>query len=435
VSARRVERHPKCGESNGASADCAVLGSLRTAKEASALARRHVSIPCTLAAVGPRHLRTLRWYCLVTLSLLPLGAGCESPGVATVGESAVFVLDTVATIRSDEFNRIRTVRFAGENLAILNEGPRQVLIVDRAGQILRRIGRLGRGPGEFQALTDGVWHEDTLYVLDALAHRIHVFSGDSLKREILLRDAGGIAERLFVIGGQLVLVETMPARFPGSPPNRVVRDSIRVLVADAASPSTWREVIRFPGSERFFQPVGQGNLPGRPAFWTTTLVELTSSGVHAADGRSGAIWLFRWNDFEREVWRESLDSVPYVSDSDLALAEERIDALASRRPDIQFREFARASLNVWGGRIPRPFYENVVSDGRVVAVQLYEYSDTPAVIEWAVLAASGGQLGQWRTAPTVRLVGIRGANVVAIATDSLDVESVLLLRSADLTGR
>jgi hypothetical protein len=126
----------------------------------------------------------------------------EFPG-AVLEEAAPFRLKDDPAVRigavegAEEYQWTRPVggaRLSDGHFVILEAIPAELRLFDGSGTFVRRIGRPGGGPGEFQAPNGvAVLPGDTLLVWDSQAQRLTWFStGGGLERERTLREPGGV---------------------------------------------------------------------------------------------------------------------------------------------------------------------------------------------------------------------------------------------------
>ncbi|MEX0892777.1 MAG: 6-bladed beta-propeller [Gemmatimonadota bacterium] len=125
-------------------------------------------------------------------------------------------------------------------------------------------------------------------------------------------------------------------------------------------------------------------------------------------------------------YRDSIAMMALPEAAELAQWEEAVEAQAQR---VQFPDRGRASAQVgidrWGGSIPRPIFEDLISDDALTAVQRYEFGPTHPT-DWLVLDAAGDSVGGWQLPAHIRLLSLEGDRVLALARDSLDVESIIV---------
>lgn len=68
------------------------------------------------------------------------------------------------------------------DLYIVQPEHREVTVLTQEGELVRRIGRDGDGPGDFRSPGAVGWHGDTLWVVDAVNRRITWFHGEEMVR-------------------------------------------------------------------------------------------------------------------------------------------------------------------------------------------------------------------------------------------------------------
>jgi hypothetical protein len=100
----------------------------------------------------------------------------------------------------------------------------EVLVFDRDGQPLRRIGRRGAGPGEFEQVRSIGVRGDTLWVMDQLQARISYFGADGrllstfrLPPAMDARSARPIRSVSVLADGSVLGLPDLPAYEPGGP--------------------------------------------------------------------------------------------------------------------------------------------------------------------------------------------------------------------------
>lgn len=133
----------------------------------------------------------LRIFCWITLviSAILIGdtlLGAQSRRVAPVqGRAARLVLTEVLRLGSafggeDEFGRLVDVEFGGAGrIYLADDLKHQIVVFDSTGRFLRRTGRRGRGPGEFEAPWNiAVDSRDSVFVWDWKLDRVSVLSPD-----------------------------------------------------------------------------------------------------------------------------------------------------------------------------------------------------------------------------------------------------------------
>lgn len=148
------------------------------------------------------------------------------------------------------FSRISDLALGPDgNLYLVQPMEREVTVLSPSGELVRRIGRKGRGPGEF--LTPGTlgWRGDTLWVSDMGSRRITYFLGDEVQRTRTVRVASPRRGWRVVMArpwGDRFMIGLLAGRFtepPGHPNNAFaliavdgsdrVRDTVATLQENA----------------------------------------------------------------------------------------------------------------------------------------------------------------------------------------------------------
>lgn len=63
-----------------------------------------------------------------------------------------------------------------DHLIIVDKKTSSILVFDQNGKFIRSIGSRGKAPGEYVDLTDVIWSDDLLYVLDIAKRKIHQYT-------------------------------------------------------------------------------------------------------------------------------------------------------------------------------------------------------------------------------------------------------------------
>jgi len=348
-----------------------------------------------------------------------------------------FALDTIQVIEDEVIWRVSRVRLGEDGRVFAVVAPGEVLVFGADGTLEHSIGGRGQGPGEFATTPrDLMIAGDSVYVLDSLIRRVSLFVGSEFEESWSFRELPGNAERLQPRDdGTITLALMEGSSVQGSPPGpHFYRRPVRVFEAEGSGLDTWTKLFEFPGVESKVQFLEGGmTRHSSPAFRTTTHYDLTEAGLIAADQRSGRVWTRAWNGTEHTL----LDPPEpvYVSSEELALWETRLrDQLARLRELGQDAELAEISayesLDRWEGQIPRPVYSALVTDGRRIALETYDMrDDVPR--DWVVLDLDGSTVGTWTLPANVTLRAMRWPVLAAVATDAMDVETILLLRVRD----
>ena len=189
----------------------------------------------------------------VGVCLVLAAGGCEpeNPEVRTrTGAPVDLFVDTATVVHSDLLFRVKSVgRIADGGLAVMNQGSRNVLLLDADGDSAATIGRLGEGPGDFLSVTDLDTKGDSILVLDALARRLQLFHRASLVDVWSLREiTGTLAQVTFSPDGAPVVSATRESPYPASEDAmKVLREPVEFHRVD--EPATALETpVEIPGA-------------------------------------------------------------------------------------------------------------------------------------------------------------------------------------------
>jgi hypothetical protein len=339
-------------------------------------------------------------------------------------------LDTVRVVQHERLWQVQTVRFFDDRLVVLNAGSNEVFEFDPSGRLAAAFGRPGQGPGEFGHVRDGWVRGDSVYVLDSLSRRLSMFAAGELARDWSLAAFHDWVERVRVLDdGTVVIGNVRRALGLGAPPGpNFFTDTIDFHALARGSETAWRRMFSIPAGERSVRFIAPGAPSVMiPAWASEVWYELTSDGVIAVENRSGRIGMWTWSG-DSILIRAGPSAATYVSDAELKIWEEAIQVRARTMPDpAVFLAGARAGIERWRGRIPRPVFEDLKSDGATIAVQEYELGrEHPGV--WQILDRAGELHGKFVLPANMRLLTLEGDRLAVVARDSVDVESILVLR-------
>lgn len=371
-----------------------------------------------------------QWSVHAGLLLLIAAAGCEaeSPQEAPAETPVQLALDTVTIIHGDLFHRVEGVRRLPDGgLAVMNTGSLNVLLLDSLGDVVATIGRMGRGPGDFQGMLDMDTSGDSIVVLDGLMRRVQLFRRDSFVTMWSLREITGTPEQVgFSSWGAPVVAFGTPPDIGRDNTMRVLRETVELYRVD--DPTTALETpVELPGDEFFHgRAEGGATFMGMPAFNAWSTYDLTRTGVVAADARDGRVVSFAWGEQAARTLRPPSPPNP-VTEADLDRLWERAEATARRRPDMDYMAFVRQAVEVWGGSVPLPFHETLISDGSEILIKHFA-PGSAAIVDWSLLDENGKTLGIFNLDRATELLSLRDREVLGVGRDSLDVEHVIALR-------
>lgn len=365
--------------------------------------------------------------------------GCGGGGEPSAAPPSEWQIDSVWALRPDDLARIRLMRVASGRLLATERGNPSLMAIRLRDDSALVFGRPGQGPGDLVSITDVFVRKDSVFVLDGTYGRLQrfVLGAGSARADGMwsLPRGFGTAMRVFVHrSGAIVVAFSSGAPRRGTVPDmQVFRDSLLLVEFDRQSLGTGRIIGSVPGMEYVF--VTMPDVPRTfavPPFSATTHFEMLDTGIVVADGRTGAVSLRRWDGAVTLLAPPDTAYAP-VLDHELAASRARAESAAVRvsmrdpAAGERARRLASAATEVWGGRPPRPRLEGLLTDGRTVAVQRYAFGD-PASVEWDMMRIDGTPLGRMVVPGRLRFFHLANDTIAAVSRDSLDVESLLLLR-------
>lgn len=307
------------------------------------------------------------------------------------------------------------------SVAVANGGSQEVLVFDRSGSLLRRLGGEGEGPGEFGSLSSVLALEDSLGVYDSRQRRLSVFGPEGrLVREVALGaraqpgssmalhplSTGDFA--LFVRGG----LRAEPGVF------RPEAESFRISPAGEVL-ATYGS---FPGSELAVIPGAAGAVLFGALTVAATVGEHLVVGLGErpelrAYAPSGSLSrILRWPDADRTVPAER--------------AERFLEAGLEEMPEAQ-----RPQMRAMFERLPKadrlPPYEDLIGSdagdlwvGGYVGPERAMPDFRDPVRPWLVFDPAGALQASLQSPEGFRPLAVHGDELVGVFTDALGVESV-----------
>jgi hypothetical protein len=241
----------------------------------------------------------MRTASLVALTLVATGTvKSQSPRTITypaVAASAIVQLSTPElTIPQDncELNGVNGVVLqASGGIVVSNAGDRQLCFFDARGRFLKKVGRRGAGPGEFEAMRDvGLYRGDSIVVTDPMPRRVSIFGpAGEVGRQFHLQSPdtlGNPVRTLALVSGDILQsfseIKTMA-------PQKEAITFYQQFVRANASGVTGSRVVRLVESEHFVQALRPEEGMGNVAYWNlqwgrSTSISSTASGFIAGDG-------------------------------------------------------------------------------------------------------------------------------------------------------
>lgn len=361
-----------------------------------------------------------------------LGAvsGCDSTHREPVG--TVQVLEAVPQVQSGaeiEFSQITDIDVDSRGYIYAGDALAGIVVMTEDGTLVRRFGRKGFGPGEFESVsTVHLLSGDSLYVYDGAALRATVYLPHSQHVAYTVRLPQ--SEFAFPIDVQPTPSGFLLAHFRrvnGDVPIAGQRrgDVLRVLNRDGSirldsalvvSELESIEVRENGGSGFFFPRFARQSLvrwgeDGRIySLWTDS----TRISIHDAEGRSHGSFTAH---------------LPFPR---LPIAAATIDSLSERNAGAGFtrrslEEAFRGRWQTW------PLVQDMLVDDQS-RIWLQPVTQAPEA-SWLAFDTKGRQLATLRLPRSVRPRLIRGDRMYAVSTDSLDVETLVVYRLAPSSTR
>jgi hypothetical protein len=299
----------------------------------------------------------------------------------------------------------------------------QLLVFSPDGSVLRKLGRKGRGPGEFEQIQSvRVLPGDSIYVFDASLDRATVFAPGSDRPSYSVNL--GSSSMLFPYW-----TGPLPSRgrifaayragfndddWNGKPRNR--KEVLRILNADGslqmdsvlASNETEALVFRGQFNGVTYNPFGRGTVYaiGGDDHLYTAWTGALEIGVYSPDGRRVRTIRPAITPAPRPITGRDRDSV--------------VSALANNIPAAQVRRaFAEIGSDSWP-----LFRELVVDDARNVWLGLLGKHGEP--VHWTAFNQAGAQVASMDLPENVSLRVVRGSRAYGIELDQDDVPRVVI---------
>lgn len=317
--------------------------------------------------------------------------------------------------------------FAGRILpdgtvVIGDNGSRELRYYAPDGTWLRSAGRQGKGPGEFESITAIFTLGDSLYVFDGHLGRMSVFTGNGrcVRTFSILSD--GLS---WPIG---------------------IKDDRRLLAASG----TGAAGVAHAGLVVDSSDYGWYDLDGRPLAFAARLQAGTRVAVIGEDG----VRTVQEAPFAAApsaivagtgiLFSDGEGSIRFLDASGHVVRTSRLPARPVEVPDEAVDAYRRERLSRAGARrarvalvlrnSPFPGYYPVIAQlaGGSCGVWAQRYRtarDTDT--EWFVLGTAGSLRARYAAPGKVRVLDVRGRQVLAVRTDELGVETVGFLVPAD----
>jgi len=391
------------------------------------------------------------------LAPLWIVVGCESPAgridVVTVRDSAgVHIVENlrptwtapwhvdpepILTIGSAEGDPDQVldqvsgaVKLSGQRIVVANGGQLELLFYDSSGNLTRRVGRRGGGPGEFESLEWlARYGTDSILALDVQNQRVSYFDAEgNFGRSVRLLSNAQIPfpRAVGFFGDGSMLATRGLYQLGGDPPIRVERTP-EPLFRISPDGEDAAEVGMFPGIERVVVPTGPGGRfeRRRRPFGRETSFATAGDRFYAADNERYEIRVYTVTGQLLQIVRKQ-STRRAISGADVRALEDSILRVAS--------EANRHQLLVLIDRLP-PHPETYPACAAELHVDadrhLWVRESTPLGSQesvWSVFSSEGELLGAVELPVRVRLLDVGIDYLLVLRRDAFDVEYVELYR-------
>ena len=379
----------------------------------------------------------------LAIALLPITACSDQSGRASMAEAVPIVIDSTIvhytlesqptlTMGNDPqaslFQVLGVLKLSDGNLVIANGNDREFVVVDTAGKVLRRVGRRGSGPGEFEMLGRPLRSSnDRIVTLDLRLRRLTWIADTGIIRTAQLDPPTAVPQpsAVGVLADGSVLVTNGAFALSASGEPRVERDTLPV-VRYLPDGRLGNRVGVFPGVE--FGVRDNASNPGGPLtrspreFGVASGLAVVGDRLVVADNGTGNITLYD-GDGNRVRTLRFGDGARSVTAADIqALRAERLEFIndASRRgrvasdlaehahprriaPAFDPRLFVDAGGNLWIGSYQMP-------------------ADTSQ--SWRQVSLDGRQIGEIEVPSAFTPTDVNGRSMVGVWQDTDGVQTV-----------
>jgi hypothetical protein len=305
-------------------------------------------------------------------------------------------------------------------IAIANAGTSNVIVVDRNGQVDKRFGQQGSGPGDFGGLDGLATFADTIVTWDGLLHRITLWrpAGTVIRSSSLPAPNGQ---------GSVAILESIasPSSYTGTirtysrqPANGLYLNRASLFDVNGG---TQADLGRHAWSYVYFYGEGHGTSTFATPFLGTTLVASAAGKTLILGLGEPSLVLLRQDGTRGEV---SLPVKPVVGrERAKAYADSMIAAQKDPDPD-----WVRRFRTMFGADFPLPerqaIAQRAVTVGNTVWYEEFQRPRDSTVTWWIVDARAEKVVGRVALAASARILGGNDRAVLVRLTDSDGVQSV-----------
>jgi hypothetical protein len=320
-------------------------------------------------------------------------------------------------------------RLSDGRIFLTETGGRRARLLDPDGGFIRWIGQVGDGPAEYRNVAGGgVLPGDTLWIHDGGRSRVVLFGPDGGLVRATPYDLPDGPHRALLVrpipDGTVVhagLTLGSPVSMTGG--DRITERIRLHLFPPGEEP---RLVLEHPGaSYDMREQEGQGGMrmvlmmPADPTFSPAFRIEAgPSGGLWTGDGDGFEVRRVDRSGGPLEIFRGELPPVPFS-----AAGRREFERMSLERAPEQAREGLRMNLTQREYAQVLPAFSRLVADevGRLWVPEFIGHRPGEQPRTWWVLEPDGDFLGQVELPLGLRVLLIRGDEILGVETDEYDV--------------
>lgn len=313
---------------------------------------------------------------------------------------------------------------ADGSIVVANLGHASLSVYDAQGRFVRRLGRKGQGPGEFETLAWVGAAGDTVFAWDQRLQRVTAFGpGEAPPRVVSFEGVEGMFPEMVgrLSDGSFVLSPGPDMMAMMGAPRGLFRDSVR-LTRYGADGRAAGPAGAFLGGDLFLTDRATGFTWHDAPLGRQTHLVAAGGALYAGDSGSGEIGVHGPDGGRTRTLRSPHARWKVTPDDAARFREERLAVMedAERRGELE--EMLEAA----------PFPETAPAFGAMtvdaegyVWVQAYPRPGQEAVT-WAVLSPEGAEIARIDIPARLKVLQAARGHVLALETDELGTERVLL---------
>lgn len=316
-----------------------------------------------------------------------------------------------------------------------------VRVYDARGRFLRKLGRRGEGPGEFQAPGILGWRGDTLWVADGRLARISLFGpGGAFVRSVTFTRVGPITDNRPNVAGSLFADGSVLGLWQAPLPVLSGPRAVSVpLVRFTAGGQPVNVVARVPRKNEFVELRSGTGISYAPQPFTDSPlwapspdgsgIVVVTRGVATAGRRATfAVRKFHFSGRQLFATAHAYTPRPLAAAAVNRVVEQHVEGLSNARwktpPEGALRRMIRGALY-------RPRYVPPVTGltvGRDGTVWLRREETGAAAVAWDVLDAAGRRVARVALPTGLEVLYADRTQVWGVERDELDVPTLVRFR-------